>query len=431
MQEARKSLIATGTVVAVIAAVVVGGLVRNRMELGPGIAIGGPITMESLVSSTDGIPSPTEIKDPISESTFFYQLTLLLEKEYVEEIKDEQALAIGAVRGMVNSLADSDSVFMKPEQMAAFRDRLNGKFEGIGVEVKLVFDEEELKKLQNELIGTSGPDADVNYDPMLLIPTVIVSTVVPGSNAAKAGIRVGDRVMRVNRKWAVSSEELAEVKVVRDRLTKGEITQAEAQLLVDDLRKRFESTMTPGRVADQLVLGKSGTVEVEWRSSDGKSGKATVEKGSFTLPAVALKGNVVTLRFFDDAPEKLSALKLPKTIVVDLRQSTIGDFESMRKCLAILGQNGEYGAIVRDQAGKPRLIAVSNSSAPTRNIEIVADDSTWGAAAVFASALVKSGSASMPTGNVADKLPWIDVMNLPDGSGYTLRTGTFVPRSAR
>jgi carboxyl-terminal processing protease len=431
MQEARRSLFATGVVVTLIVAVVVGGLVRNRMELGPGIAIGGPITMESLVSSTDGIPSPTESKDPISESTFFYHLTLLLEKEYYEDIKDEQALAIGAVRGMVNSLADSDSVFMKPEQMAAFRARLKGTFEGVGAELKLQYDEAELKKLQNELIGSSGLDADVNYDPMLLVPTVIVTTVVPGSSAEKAGLRVGDRVTRINGKWALSSEELSDVKKIRERLAGGEIDQEQAQTYIDELRKRFESTVTPGRAIDQLVMGTTGKVDVEWRSRDGKTGKGSMDKGTFHLPAVKLEGNVVTLRFFSNAPEELAALDLPRNVVIDLRQSTIGDFDSMRKCLAVIGQNREYGKIKSSQAGKPRTLSVSSSSAPTRNIQIVADDSTWGAAAVFASALVKTGTAGMPTGNVSDDLPWIDVMNLPDGSGYTLRTGTFVPGGAR
>jgi hypothetical protein len=65
--------------------------------------------MESLVSSTNGIPNPSEAaKNPISESTYFYQLAQLLEKEYVDRINDERELAIGAVRGMVNSLADSN-----------------------------------------------------------------------------------------------------------------------------------------------------------------------------------------------------------------------------------------------------------------------------------------------------------------------------------
>jgi hypothetical protein len=229
----------------------------------------------------------------------------------------------------------------------------------------------------------------------------------------------------------VSSEELSEVKSIRERLAKGEITQTGAQVLVDELRKRFESTMTPGRAVDQLVLGKTGSVEIEWRSPDGKSGKATLDKGAFELPAVELNGDVVTLRFFKGAPEKLSALKLPRNVVIDLRQSTIGDFEVMRRCLEIVGQNRAYGRIDNEQAGKARPVEITNSSAPSRNIEIVADGTTWGAAAVFASALVKTGSASMPTGNVANDLPWIELMELPDGSGYTLRTGTFVPRSAK
>ncbi len=427
MQEAKKSLIATAAVVAVVAAVVGGGLVRNRMEIGPGITVGGPITMESLVSSTNGIPNPSEsAKDPISESTFFYQLTLLLEKEYVEDIRDERSLAIGAVRGMVGSLADSNSLFFNPDQMRALKDRRHGTFEGIGAELKLVYDEEELRKLQNDSIGSDGPDSDVNYDPTLLLPTVMVSTIVPGGPADRAGMRAGDRIMRVNGKGAFSSEEVDEIRREKVKLDAGEITEAEFKKIGDEFRKLYESSVTPVRVTELLLLGKSGTVEVAWRSKDGKEGSATITKSVSTLPAVDQQGQVLSLRFFEDSPTLLKDIYLHNSMTIDLRQSTMGDFDTMRKCLALVAPNGDYGAVIREQAGASRKLNVTGSSAPKRHIKLIVDASTWGASAVFAEALVKSGIATIEQGELTKQLPWIDLIELPDGSGYTLRTGTFV-----
>ncbi len=431
MQEARKSLIATAAVVAVVGALVVGGLVRNRMEIGPGVNAGGAITMESLVSSTNGIPSPSEAaKNPISESTFFYQLTLLLEKEYVEDIKDEQDLAIGAVRGMVNSLADSNSVFLKPGQMAAFKDRRKGIFEGIGVEIKLVYDEEELRKLQNDSIGSTGPDADINFEPILLIPTVRVTSVVPGGPADKAGLRAGDRIMRVNGKWALSSEELEIIMAAKAKFDKGEMEKADYDIFANEFRSRYEAMITPIRVTEQLLLGKSGTVDVAWRTADGREGKAVIEKSVSSLPAVSFTGNVLSLRFFAGSHSLLKDVTLPDPLTIDLRQSTMGDYDAMRECLAIVAPNGEYGSIGREQAGAPRLLSVTNGASQKRRIGLIVDSSTWGAAAVFAEALVTSGSATILSGTLTDQFPWIETFELPDGSGYTLRTGTFVAKGA-
>jgi C-terminal processing protease CtpA/Prc len=434
MQEARKSLIATAAVVAVIGATVGGGLVRNRMEVGPGVAVGGPITMESLVSSTDGIPDPSDAaKSPISVSTFFYQLTLLLEKEFVDGVKDEHALAIGAVRGMVNSLADSDSVFMKPEQMAAYNERRRGLFSGIGVEVRLVHNEDELRRFQDRTIGSDKPSPrqdpesgeDTEYDPLALIPTVVVTAVVPGGAADKAGMKAGDRILKVNGKWAVSSVEVEEIRDVQERFDRGEMDMAEFQRVMGAFRERYEFAMTPGRVADALLLEDSGSVDVSWRSASGEVFNAVLSKGRTKMSAVEERGGTIALRFFEGADTQIAAALGEGAVTLDLRHSTIGDFGTMRKCLALLAPNGRYGEIARDQAGSPRPFEVTGGAARERDVTLIVDESTWGAAAVFAAALQGRGLATL-RGKLTPRLPWIETVSLPDGSGYTLRTGTFV-----
>lgn len=426
MQDARKSLTATAAVVAVVGATVAGGLLRNRIDMGPGVSVGGPIVLESLVSSTEGIPNPSEAaKDPISESTYFYQLMLLLEKEYVEDIRDERTLAVGAIRGMVTSLADSDTTFMKPDQMSAFRSRLTGSFEGIGVEVRLVFNEEELRKLQNDSIGAGGQGSDVNFDPGMLVPTVVVATVVPGGPADRAGLRVGDRVVRVNGKWAFSSVEVEEIKALRARFTSGEINAEEFQRLTEPYRAMLESAITPVRASEHLMVGKSGTVDVAWKRQDGTLREANIQKSVATMPTVELNGDTLSLRFFDGCEDALSEQQLPDSLTIDLRNSTIGDFEAMRRCLPSFLPSGDYGVVTREQAGSPLELSVDDGTDKHRQITLIVDESVRGAAAVFAHALVQSGHATIGSGELTKHLPWIEVVGLPDGSGYTLRTGTF------
>jgi hypothetical protein len=203
------------------------------------------------------------------------------------------------------------------------------------------------------------------------------------------------------------------------------------QKAVSEFRVRYESAMTPSRVADQLLLGKNGTVEVAWRSNEGTDYSATIKKATSKLPGVELRGDVLALRFFTGAPEELKSLSLPESLTIDLRQSTMGDFSVMRECLALLAPSGDYGEIEREQAGRSRRLSVEGGAEARRALRLVVDRSTWGAAAVFAQALVSSGQATLTEGELKGALPWIEVVGLPDGSGYTLRTGTYSPLEAR
>ena len=425
MQEARRSLVAALGVVAVIGATVGGGLVRSRMEIGPGVPVGGSITVDGLVTSTQGLPGSTEASNvPISESTYFYQLTQLLEREFVDPITDEEALATGAVRGMINSLADSESLFYKPEPMAALIGRMRGEFAGIGVETRLVYDKEEQRKLQNRSIGPNGTDEKADVDVLLLIPTVVVSTVVPGSPADKAGIKVGDRIIRLDKKWALSSIEVEELRTLREGFDQGKMTAEELQEQMDVFRTRFESSIAPGRAAERLMTDTSGEIDLAWRDASGKDHSARVARSKSQLRRVSLDGKELTLRFLQGADEELSDLSLPSgEMTIDLRQSSVGDFEVMRRCLALLAPAGNYGSIKREQAGAAQKLSVSNG-AERRHFRLLVDNSTWGAAAVFALALESAGLATIE-GSLPVDLPWIEVYKLPDGSGYTLRTGTF------
>ena len=199
--DSKRSLVATAGVAALIGAVVVGGFVRNRMEVGPGISVGGPITMDSIASVDRGVPETADANPaPIGEKAFFYQLALLLEREFVDPVVHDESLAVGAVRGMVLSLEDSYSRFYKPELMSALVARRKGVFDSIGAEIRLVYDGAQLSYMQTGL----AEFGDADDDAVRRAPATVVSTVVPGSPADEAGLKVGDRITRVNGMYALS-----------------------------------------------------------------------------------------------------------------------------------------------------------------------------------------------------------------------------------
>lgn len=122
-----------------------GGLaVRKAKDTGqPLAAVGEPLFSQRILASREAPPS-------LSEGEYFYQLTRMLEQTYVDGVKDEDSLASGAVRGMIGSLADPLSTYLPKDQMAALSKRLAGTYEGIGLELSLRYDQNELKKLQDK-----------------------------------------------------------------------------------------------------------------------------------------------------------------------------------------------------------------------------------------------------------------------------------------
>lgn len=101
MNATAKSFIAAGALLASAGAILVGTRMRDGVDVGGG----GPLqaaNVEGLVASRD----PREVP----EGDYFYEISNLLKQRYVEPIKDEQKLALGAVRGMVGSLGDPDSI---------------------------------------------------------------------------------------------------------------------------------------------------------------------------------------------------------------------------------------------------------------------------------------------------------------------------------
>jgi carboxyl-terminal processing protease len=123
-----------------------------------------------------GLGLPAWIKPVATEAApqdqfgVFWETWNLVDKEFYGDVPAVQQRMYGAIQGMVASLKDPHTVFLDPKMAAMINSDERGTFEGIG--------------------------AALQYDQKILRPRIV--HVYEGTPAAKAGLRRGDVVLKVD-----------------------------------------------------------------------------------------------------------------------------------------------------------------------------------------------------------------------------------------
>ncbi len=101
--------------------------------------------------------------------SLFWEAYHKLQEKFVDKEKiDIQKIIYGAISGMVKSLEDPYTVFLPPEDTKKFKEDVEGVFEGVGMEIGI-------RKGQVQVIAP-----------------------LEGTPAQKAGLRAGDKIIKVN-----------------------------------------------------------------------------------------------------------------------------------------------------------------------------------------------------------------------------------------
>jgi len=101
--------------------------------------------------------------------SLFWEAYHKLKEQFVDKEKlDTQKIIYGAISGMVKSLGDPYTVFMSPAEVKKFEEDVKGSFEGIGAEI-------DIKKGQ-----------------------LLIVAPLEGTPAQKAGLRAGDKILKIN-----------------------------------------------------------------------------------------------------------------------------------------------------------------------------------------------------------------------------------------
>ena len=129
-------------------------------------------------------------KPEVIDFGLFWKALERLEELYVDSDKiDYQQVLYGAIEGMTNSLGDDYTVFMKPEKTESFIKSVSGddSFEGVGME-----------------LGIKGK-----------VLTVVAP--IEGTPAYKAGIKAGDKILKIDDKTTEGMQVEEAVSLIRGK----------------------------------------------------------------------------------------------------------------------------------------------------------------------------------------------------------------------
>ncbi len=431
MTENNKSITSAISVLAATVSLLCGNVWRSHVEKGPGES--SSFTMNSLLASKN-----TDID--LNEVDFFHEMSKLLKREYVDPITDDQKLASGAVRGMIGSLGDPQSLYFDKDEFRVFNENREGKYEGIGVELGLQLDTPSGPNNRAGILPNPGEDdGPSSPDRAIRVPDLVAMAVVPGGPADKAGVKVGDRVSYVDGQFLIDKESIQQFRdsqmkfrEVQDKFSAGKMAADGYKMEVEryralhkEFRLKLENSILPLRAKDRLTSGLEESLTVVWKR--GKSTRETrISKAKSSEPTFSAQGNQISaLSFNAGASVRLSEAIAEKPIVtIDLRNNVNGDFQEMRKCLAVLAPTGQYGYVVSDRERKPQPISVSVGNAKSPKVTLIVDGSTGGAAAIFARALKEKKHAVL-SGTPSADINVVEIFGLPDGTGYSLVSGRY------
>ncbi|MBU1292255.1 S41 family peptidase [Patescibacteria group bacterium] len=121
------------------------------------------------IGEVEGLVNKEPGQDIGIDFSLFWDAWRVIEKDYVNRGDlNRQNMIYGAITGLLDSLDDPYSVFMEPENSKKFLDDIKGSFEGIGAEIGM----------RKGILTVISP--------------------LEGNPAQKAGLRAGDKILKVD-----------------------------------------------------------------------------------------------------------------------------------------------------------------------------------------------------------------------------------------
>ena len=302
----------------------------------------------------------------------------LIETKYAEKINSEN-LVTKAVQAMINEL-DPHSKYLSPEELKKNREQLNGSFSGIGIHYQILND------------------------------TLMVLNTVSGGPSYKAGIKAGDKIIKIDGINAVGK----------------------------DINKKFFSTKLRGKKGSKVSI----TIK---RHSNSKIEEITFERGSIPINTLQVsykidnKTGFVKIKNFSRTTNfefQLAMMQLQmdgvKNLIIDLRDNPGGLMMASIRLADDFIKDGKL-IVYTEGANMERKEYSSHAGGVMESgrLIVLMDNNSASAAEIFAGAIqdwdrgIIMGRRSFGKGLVGRNFC------LPDGSALRLITGRYYTPSGR
>ncbi|HLC26755.1 MAG TPA: S41 family peptidase [bacterium] len=306
----------------------------------------------------------------------FNDALYLIQSNYVEEVKPQQIL-YGAIQGMIKTL-DPHSSFMDPAMYKEMQVETEGSFGGLGIEITVKDDQ------------------------------LTVVSPIEGTPAARAGLKSGDRIIRID---GESTKDLSLPEAVkRMRGPKG--SNVTLTIFREGLQAPKDFTLTRDVIRIQIVRSRiiEGDIGyIRLRSFNRNSGEE-MEKALADIKKVKPKGIILDLRnnpggLLDQAI-KVSGLFLPKGDLVVYTE----------------GRSSGTSKRYRSNASNPYL---------SEPLVVLVNAGSASASEIVAGALQDQGRAVILGIQTFGKASVQSILPLSDGSALKLTTAKYYTPKGR
>jgi len=362
MIKSESSIKKTVGILILVVSVFVTGFVGGRLFEGGSIGIFQGVKEKAINSENIDMGLFWEVWDTIKNG-------------YVDEKKvDEQNMFYGSIKGMVDSVEDSATIFLDPEETEEFNLSNEGKyFEGIG--------------------------AELGYDD----GSVIIVSPLAGSPAKEAGIRPGDVILKIDDYEVLSTDTVYDVVA----LIRGE---AGTTVTLQVFHKGDFKPM------DIEIERKEITVpSMSWKLMEGNTDIAMINLDRFTDSSYSEWTNN-----WDTLVNEIVENRVGK-IILDLRGNPGGYFDAAVYAADDFLTAGEIIAQQKDRKGNVDVYkATRDGRLLNQEVVVLVDAGSASASEILAGALQENDRAELVGEETYGKGTAQSVVDFNDGSSLHL-----------
>jgi carboxyl-terminal processing protease len=229
-------------------------------------------------------------KPSVIDFSLFWDALSKIEERYVDSDKiDYQKMLYGAISGMVESLGDDYTIFMPPEKTDSFVKSVSGRdsFEGVGMELGI---KEKILTVVTPIEGTPAFRAGIKAGDKILkiddrttegMTTEEAVSLIRGKKGTQVVLTIIRKNLDKSKEYTLTRDTI-EVPVIRWEMLENDIAYIKIYQFTANLPSKFEDIVT------QLLGNNAKKIIIDVRNNPGGYLEVAVDVASWFLPENAV-----------------------------------------------------------------------------------------------------------------------------------------------